>query len=185
MTFTKFLTVLGTVVVHSVSPVWLFVTLHPARLFRPPPFPRVSSDFMSIESVMLSNHLILCHHLLLLPSGFPRVFSTKSALHIRWPKYWSFGALLPLNIQGWFPSGLTGLILQSKRLLRVVSSAAIQKNKFFGTQPSLWSNSHIYTWLLEKSESGLYRPLSAKWYLCFLKYCPSLSYLYFQGTSIF
>ena len=47
---------------------------------------------MSIESVMPSNHLILCHHLLLLPSIFPsiRVFSNESALHIRWPKYWSF-----------------------------------------------------------------------------------------------
>ena len=47
---------------------------------------------MSIESVMPSNHLILCHHLLLLPSVFPsiRVFSSESALYIRWPKYWSF-----------------------------------------------------------------------------------------------
>ena len=47
---------------------------------------------MSIESVMPSNHLILCHPLLLLPSIFPsiRVFSNESALHIRWPKYWSF-----------------------------------------------------------------------------------------------
>ena len=47
---------------------------------------------MSIEAVMLSNHLILCHLLLLLPSIFPsiRVFSSESALHIRWPKYWSF-----------------------------------------------------------------------------------------------
>ena len=48
--------------------------------------------FMSIESVMPSNHLIFCHPLLLLPSIFPsiRVFSNESALHIRWPKYWSF-----------------------------------------------------------------------------------------------
>ena len=48
--------------------------------------------FMSIELVMPSNHLILCHPLLLLPSIFPsiRVFSNESALHIRWPKYWSF-----------------------------------------------------------------------------------------------
>ena len=48
--------------------------------------------FMSVESMVLSNHLILCHPLLLLPSIFPsiRVFSSKSALHIRWPKYWSF-----------------------------------------------------------------------------------------------
>ena len=49
-------------------------------------------EFMSIESVMPSNHLILCHPLLLLPSIFPsvRVFPNESALHIRWPNYWSF-----------------------------------------------------------------------------------------------
>ena len=50
------------------------------------------SKLMSIKSVMPSNHLILCHHLLLLPSIFPsiRVFSNESALHIGWPKYWNF-----------------------------------------------------------------------------------------------
>ena len=50
------------------------------------------SQIMSIELVMLSNYLILCHPLLLLPSGFPsiRVFSNESALHIRWSKYWRF-----------------------------------------------------------------------------------------------
>ena len=55
---------------------------------------------MSIESVMPSNHLILCHPLLLLPSIFPsiRVFSNESALRIRWPKYWSFGvSISPSN----------------------------------------------------------------------------------------
>ena len=59
--------------------------------------------------------------------------------------------VLLLNIQGWFPLGLTGLVsLLSKRLSRVFSSATIQKHQFFSTQPSLWSNSHIHTWLLEK-----------------------------------
>ena len=55
---------------------------------------------MSIESVMPSNHLILCHPLLLLPSVFPiiRVFSNKSVLRIRWPKYWSFSfSISPSN----------------------------------------------------------------------------------------
>ena len=54
--------------------------------------PQTLLKLMSIESVMPSNHLILCHHLLLLPSVFPsiRVFSSESALYIRWPKYWSF-----------------------------------------------------------------------------------------------
>ena len=54
-------------------------------------------------------------------------------------------SVLPMNIQGWFPLGLTGLIsLQSKRLLQVFSSTTIRKHQFFGTQPSLWSNSHLY-----------------------------------------
>ena len=60
-------------------------------------------------------------------------------------------SVLPMNIQGWFPLGLTGLIsLLSKGLSRVFSSAIVVKNQFFGAQPSLWSNSHICTWLLEK-----------------------------------
>ena len=78
---------------------------------------------MSIVSVMPSNRLILCHPLLLLSSIFPstRVFSNKSALCIRWPKYWSFSFIIsPSNdIQGWFPLGWTGLSsLQCKVLSR-------------------------------------------------------------------
>ena len=58
---------------------------------------------------------------------------------------------LPMNIQAWFPMGLIGLIsLQSKGLSRVSSNTTVQKHRFFGPQPSLWSNSHIHTWLLEK-----------------------------------
>ena len=105
---------------------------------------------MSIESVMPSNHRILCCPLLLLPSVFPsiRVFSSESVLPIRWPKHWSFSlaSVLPMNIQGWFPLGWTGLIsLQSKGLSRVFSNTTIQKHQFFGAQLSLWSNSHIHT----------------------------------------
>ena len=72
---------------------------------------------------------------------------------IRWP---SIGALasasvLPMNIQSWFPLELIDFIpLQSKGLSRVFSSTTVQKHQFFGTQPSLWSSSHIYTRLLEK-----------------------------------
>ena len=70
--------------------------------------------FMSIESVMPSNYLILCRPLFLLPSIFPsiRVFSNESALRIRWPKYWSFSfsIILLTNIQEWFPLRWTGLI---------------------------------------------------------------------------
>ena len=59
---------------------------------------------------------------------------------------------LPMNIQGWFPLGLTGLIsLLSKGLSRVFSSTTVWKHQFCGTQPSLWSNSHIHTWLLERT----------------------------------
>ena len=61
-------------------------------------------------------------------------------------------SVLPMNIQGWFLLGLTGLIsLLSKRLPRVFSSTTVWKHQFFGVQPSFWSNYHICTWLLEKS----------------------------------
>ena len=89
-----------------------------------------------------------------LPSIFPSigVFSSESALCIRWPKYWqfSFTSDLPMNIQDRFPLGLTGLILLSKGLSRVFSSSTIWKHRFFNAQASLWSDSQIHTWLLEK-----------------------------------
>ena len=60
-------------------------------------------------------------------------------------------SVLPMNIQDWFPLGLTDLIsLQSKGLSRVFSNTTVQKHQFFGAQLSLWSNSHIHTWQLEK-----------------------------------
>ena len=67
-----------------------------------------------------------------------RVFSSEPVLCHRWPKYWSFSSasVLPVNIQGWFPLGLAGLIsLLSKGLSRVFSSTTIQKHQFFCTQP--------------------------------------------------
>ena len=121
---------------------------------------------MSIESVMPSNHFILCCPLHLLPSISPsiRLFSNESAPWIRWPKLQpqlqslklKFGAsasasVLPTNIQGLFPLGLTGLISsRSKGLSTVFSGTTVWKYQFFSTLPSLWSNSHIHTWLLEK-----------------------------------
>ena len=80
--------------------------------------------------------------------------SSESVLHIRWPKYLSFSlaSALPVTIQDRFPLGLTGLIsLQAKELSRVFSNTTVQKHQFFSTQPSLWSSSHIRTWLLVKS----------------------------------
>ena len=103
---------------------------------------------MSIESVMPSNHLILCCPLLSLPSIFPsiRILSNESALHNRWPKYWSFSfSVSPSNehpgLLGW-----TGWIsLQSKGLWRDFSNTTVQKHQFFSNQLSLQSNSHIHT----------------------------------------
>ena len=117
--------------------------------------PQVCSNSCPWVSDMLSNHLILCHPLHLLPSVFPsiRVFYSEVALHIRWPKFWSFSfsIILSMNIQGWFPLRLTGWIsLQSKGLSRVFSNTTVQKHQFFNAQLSLWSYSHIHTWLLEE-----------------------------------
>ena len=89
---------------------------------------------------------------LLLSSIFPSigVFSIESALHIRWPKYWTLAkvsastSVLPRNIQDWFPLGLTGWIsLQSKGLSRVLPNTAVQKHQFFSAKLSLWPKSHI------------------------------------------
>ena len=102
---------------------------------------------MSIELVMPSNHLILCHPLLLLPSIFPsnRVFSNESVLRIRWPKCCSF-SISPSNEHSGPISFRIGWIsLQSKGLSRVFSNTTVQKHQFFSTQLSLWSNSHIHT----------------------------------------
>ena len=108
----------------------------------PSPISQSLPKFMSIESVILSNHLILCHPLLLLPSIFPRVrvFSNESAVHIRWSKYWSFSfSISPSNEY----SGLISLL--SKGLSRVFSHNTVRKHQLFGSQPSLRSSSHICT----------------------------------------
>ena len=109
----------------------------------------------SFESVIPSNHLILCHPFLLRPSIFPniRVFSNELVLLIRWPKYWSFSLSVSPSSEysGWFPLGLTGLIsLLFKGLSRVIFSTTVWRHQFLSVQPSLWSNSHISIWLLEK-----------------------------------
>ena len=88
-------------------------------------------------SAMPSNHLVLCHPLLLLPSVFLRVFSNESALCIRWSKYWSFSfstspsdeysGLISFRMD-WFD------LLQSKGLSRVFSHTTVQKHQFFSTQ---------------------------------------------------
>ena len=140
----------------SLSHVWLFVALWTAARQASLSITKSWSlvKLMSTELVMLFNHLILCSSLLLLPSIFPsiRVFSneffTSGGQSIETSASASF---LPMNNQEWFLLELTGLIsLQSKGLSRLFSNTTVQKHQFFGTQLSLWSNSHTYTWLLEK-----------------------------------
>ena len=135
---------------------------------------------MSIESVMPSNHLILCCPLLRLPSIFPsiRVFSNQSVLRIRWPKYWSFSfsishsnkhsGLISFMID-WL--GLWPVQVNLTRLLQHHSSKeSVLLSAFFIVQLS-----HPYTWLLEKPYPWLHRPLLAKECLCFLICCLGLS----------
>ena len=105
--------------------------------------------------------------LLLLPSVFPSIIAFQmSQLFAAGGESIGVSAstsVLPMNIQDWFPLGWTGWIsLQSKGLSRVFSNITVQKNQFFGTQLSSQSNSHIYTWLLEKPSLWLDGPLLVK-----------------------
>ena len=144
--------------VQSLSHVWLFAT--PWTAARQASLSITNSQSlpkpMSIESVMPSNHLILCRPLLLLPSIFPsiRVFSSESALCIRWPKYWSFSYnITPSNeYPGLISFRMDWLDLLGVQgtLKRVFSNTIIQKHQFFCTQLSSQFNSHIHTWPLEK-----------------------------------
>ena len=143
--------------VQLLSHVWFFVTPWTAadHVFLSITKSCSLLKLRSIKLVMPSNHPILCHPLLFLPSIFSSiwVFSNESVLHIRWPKYWNSASasVLPMNIQCLYPLQLTGLIsLQFKRLLRVFSNTTGQKHQFFSGQLSLWSNSHSHPWLLEK-----------------------------------
>ena len=142
--------------VQSLSCAWLFTTSWTAARQASLYFTNSQSllKLMSIKSVMPSNHLILCHPLLLLPSILPsiQVFSNESGLRIRRPKYWSFTfSIRPSNEH----SGLISFRIDWFDLLAVQGSlkslhTTVQKHQFFITQLSLWSNSHIHTWLPEK-----------------------------------
>ena len=139
------------VVVHLLSCVQLFVTpwtvAHQASLSL-----TISLNSCPLSHIhvhwMPSNHLIPCHSLLCLQSfpasgSFPvsQLFTSGGQSIGISPS----ASVLPMSLQGWFPLGLTGLIsLQSKGLSRVFSSTTVWKHLFFGTLPSLWSNSHLY-----------------------------------------
>ena len=148
------------VVFQLLTHVWLFETPWTAAHQA---FQSVTNSWsllklMYINSVMPFNHLILCCPLLLLPSIFPSIksiFLWCSSSH-------QVAKVLELELEpqhqsfqwvfDWFPLGWTGWIsLLSKGLSRVFSSTTVQKHQFISAQPSLWSNSHIHTWLLEKT----------------------------------
>ena len=100
---------------------------------------------MYTESVMPSNHLILCRPLLFPPSIFPstRVFSNESDLCIRWPKYWSFSISASNEYPGLISFRIDGLaLLAVQGALRVFSNTTVQKHQFFSVQLSIQSNSH-------------------------------------------
>ena len=129
----------SSVISQSLSCVWLFATswtaVHQASL-------SITNSqsllkLMSIKSVMTSNHLILYHPLLFLPSNFPsiRVFSSEWVLRIRWPNYWSFSFSISRSNEcsGLLSLGLIGWIsLQFKGLSRVFSNTTVQKHQSFG-----------------------------------------------------
>ena len=102
---------------------------HPAILSSVVPFSSCLQSFPASGSFQMSQ---------LFPSGGQSIGTSVSA------------SVLPMNIQDWLSLGLTGLIsLLSKGISRIFSYNTVQKHQFFGTQASLWSNSHIHTWLLE------------------------------------
>ena len=110
--------------------------------------------FTSTESVMISNHLI---HPVLPSSHFALNLFQHQDL-FQWgdsphqvANNGASAPVLPMNVQGWFPLGLTDWILQSKGFSRAFTSTTVWKHQFFGAQPSFWTNSYIHTWLLEKA----------------------------------
>ena len=139
--------------------------------------------------VNLVDDTVQASHPLSSPSPLPSIPASVS-----FPVNWLFASggqsigasVLPINIQAWFPLGLTGLIsFLSKGLWIIFSSITVWEHYFFGAQPCLWSNSHIHTWPLEKPWLWLYGPLSAEWWLCFLILCLGWSLLFFQEASVF
>ena len=159
--------------VQSLSRVWLFVTpwLQHTRLPCPSPSPRVCSNSCSLSQwcpPTISRSVIPFSSC---PQSFPASgsFLMGQFFASGGQSIGASASVLQMNIQGWFSLRLTGLLsLRSKELSSVFSSATIWKHKFFSTQPSLWSSSHICACLWEKPWLWLFGPLWAKWCLCFL-----------------
>ena len=176
--------------VQSLSRVWLFATpwitarqaslsiTNSQRLPKP----------MSIESVIPSSHLILCHPLLLLPQSRPASgsFPVSQLFALGGQSIGvALASVLPVNTQDWSPLGWTGWIsLQSKGLLRVFSNTTVQKHQFFGTQLSSQSNSHI-PYMTTGETIVLTRWTFVGKVMSLLLNCyPGWSWLSFQGVSI-
>ena len=128
--------------------------LQQARLPCPSPSPRACSNscplswwcYQTISSSVIP--FSSCLQLFPASGSFPvSQFFTSGGQNMRASASIS---VLPMNIQGWCPLGVTGLILQSKGLPRVFSGTTVWKQQSFGAHSSLWSNSHTHTWLLKK-----------------------------------
>ena len=179
------------VIVHLLSSVQLFETPWTEHTWLPCP---------SLSSRVCSNSCPLSQQ------GHPTISSSVAPFFScpqSFPTSWSFpvsqlfasggrsigasasASVLPVNIQGWFPLGLTGLIsLLFKGFSRVFSNTTVWKYQFFRAQPSLRSNSHIHTWLLEKVLALPIQTVVGK-VMSVLLNMLSLSQLFFQGASIF
>ena len=162
------------IVVEALSCVWLFAIPWTAacQAFLPFTVSKSLLKFTFTELLMPTNHLILCHPLLL-PPIFPsiRVLSRESALCIRWPKFWSYSfspsdehsGLISFRID-WFD------LLTFQGTLKNLSSTTTWKHQFFGSRPSLWSNSHIHTWLVETTALTIWAFVSKVMSLLFNTY---------------
>ena len=143
------------VVVQLPSSVWFFVTLSTAvyQAFLSFTVSWSLLKFMSIELVILSNQLILAAHFSFCLLSFPASGSFLSPLFTPGGQSIRVSAsvwVLLMNIQGWYTLRLTDMISYSLRDSQESSNTIVQKHQFLITLHSLWFNSHIHTWLLEK-----------------------------------
>ena len=166
------------VVAQSLSHVWLFATPWTVTCEASLLSFTISWSLLkliSVESVSQVSHPTILTSVIPF-SSCPQSFPASGSFPMSWcftSSGQSIGdstsasaSVLPVDIQGWFPLELTGLI-SLQVLSSVFSSTAIRKHQFFSAQPSLWSNSHICTRLLEKPYFWQYGPLLTKWCLCF------------------
>ena len=161
--------------------------LQHARLSCPSLSPRVCPNSCPLSQWCHPTVSSVVTTFLLMPSIFPsiRVFSNESALCIRWPstETSASASVLPMNIQGWFPLGLTGLIsLQFKGLSSVFSNTTVQKHQFFWKKHSAFfiiQLSHPYMTTRKT------RALTILTFVSFIICCVALSELFFQGASVF